>query len=169
MSTALPPKPRLLNTKRSRLAIVASQYNERFADGLVDSAIDELGEYLPQARVDLVRVPGAFEIPVAVKAILQLEEPSCVMALGVIIRGETAHAELVARSVTDGLQQLALQFNTPVIHEVLLLDDEDQAEERCLNEESNRGHEAARAAATMIEVFGELDRAGALRMHPSNA
>lgn len=169
MSLALPPKPRVFSTKRNKLAIVASKYNEVYTDALVDHVIDELGDYLPQARVDLVRVPGAFEIPVTVKALLELEEPICVIALGVIIRGETAHADLVAATVTESLQQLALEYKTPVIHEVLLCNDEAQAHVRCLGEEMNRGVEAARAAAAMVEVFSELDRGGSLRMHPSNA
>ena len=168
MSLALPPKPRLINTKRNKLAIVAAKYNEAYTDALVDNVIDELGEYLPQARVDLVRVPGAFEIPVAVKALLELEQPVWIIALGVLIRGETAHADLVAGSVTDALQNLALEYKTPVIHDVLLVADEAQAQARCLGEEMNRGVEAARAAVAMVEVFGELDRGGSLRMHPSN-
>ena len=168
MSLALPPKPRVLNTKGKKLAIVASKYNEVYSDALVDHVIEELADYLPQARVDLIRVPGAFEIPVAVKALLELEAPICVIALGVIIRGETAHADLVASSVTDALQQLALEYNTPIIHEVLLVEDEAQAHVRCLGEEMNRGIEAARAAAAMVEVFSELDRSGSLRMLPSN-
>ena len=168
MSLALPPKPRVINTKGKKLAIVASKYNEVYSDALVDHVIEELVDYLPQARVDLIRVPGAFEIPVAVKALLELEAPICVIALGVIIRGETAHADLVASSVTDALQQLALEYNTPIIHEVLLVEDEAQAHVRCLGEEMNRGIEAARAAAAMVEVFSELDRSGSLRMLPSN-
>ena len=168
MSSELPRKPRVFNTKRSRLAIVASNYNERYADALVDSVIDELGDFLPQARVDLVRVPGAFEIPVAVRALLDLEQPTCVIALGVLIRGETRHADLVATSVCDTLQRMAVESRTPIINEVLLLDNEEQAKLRCLDEDRNRGIEAARAAAAMVEVFGELDRGGNLRMHPSN-
>lgn len=168
MSLALPPKPRVFSNKRNKLAIVASKYNEVYADALVDSVIDELGDLLPQARVDLIRVPGAFEIPVTVKALLELEEPICVIALGVIIRGETTHADLVAGTVTEALQQLALDYKTPIIHEVLLCNDEAQAQARCQGEEKNRGTDAARAAAAMIEVFAELDRGGSLRMHPSN-
>jgi len=167
MSSELPRKPRVFNSKRTRLAIVASSFNERYTDALVDAVIDELGDYLPQARVDLVRVPGAFEIPVTVKAILELEEPTCVIALGVIIQGDTKHADLVGESVTSALQQIALEHRTPVIHEVLLLDNEEQAKERCLHPDRNRGIDAARAAAAMVEVFHELDRTGSLRMHPS--
>ena len=159
----------MLGSKRTRLAIVASKYNERYTDALVDAVIDELGDYLPQARVDLIRVPGAFEIPVTVKALVSLEAPSIVIALGVIVKGATAHADLVAQSVTDALQQIALQTMVPIIHEVLLVENEEQAAERCLGQDMNRGIEAARAAAAMVEVFSEIDRAGTLRMHPSSA
>lgn len=167
MSQALPPKPRVIATKQNPLAIVASKYNDSYTDALVDSTIEELAEYLPHARVDLIRVPGAFEIPVVVKTLLEQESPICVIALGVLIRGQTEHADMVAHSVTDALQRLAIEFRTPIIHEVLLLNDEAQAEERCVGKEQNRGIEAARAAASMVEVFTELERSGSIRMHPS--
>ena len=169
MSQALPRKPRILQTKAGKLAIVASKYNETYSDSLVEHVISELSEYLPEARVDLVRVPGAFEIPVAIKALLELEKPICVSALGVIIRGDPSHADLVARNVTDALQQLALEYRTPVIHEVLLVEDEAQAHMRCIGDKMNRGIEAARTAASMIDVFSELDSKGVLRFQPKNA
>ncbi len=157
MSSALPPKPRIIGPK-VRVCIVASKYNEQFTDALVENTIEELGELIPQGRVDLIRVPGAFEIPVMVASILEREPPACVIALGVIIRGATEHAEMVASSVTDSLQQLAIQSLRPVIHEVLLVADEKQAYARCIGAQLNRGREAARAAASMIDIFQELDR-----------
>ncbi len=157
MSTALPPKPRIVGPK-VRICIVASKYNEQFTDALVENAIEELGELVPQGRVDLIRVPGAFEIPVMVASILDRDPPACVIALGVIIQGATDHADLVASSVTYTLQQLAVQSMRPVIHEVLLVADEKQAYARCIGAQLNRGREAARAAASMIDVFQELDR-----------
>jgi len=169
MSLEISRKPRIFNAKHNKLAIVASKYNEVYSDGLVDNAIEELSELLPQARVDLIRVPGAFEIPVVIKSLLELEQPICAIALGVIIQGETAHADLVARSVTDALQQLALDYTTPVIHEVLLVADEAQAHVRCLGDELNRGTEAARAATAMVEIFSELDRGKSLRTQPRDA
>ena len=168
MSQALPRKPRILHSKAGKLAIVASKYNELYSDSLVENAIHELSELLPQSRVDLVRVPGAFEIPVTVKALMELEMPICVVALGVIIRGETSHADLVARNVTDSLQQLALEYRTPVIHEVLLVEDEAQAHLRCIGDKMNRGVEAARTAASMVDVLSELDRSGSLRNSTKN-
>lgn len=157
MSSALPPKPRVIGPK-VRICIVASKYNEQFTDALVDNAIEELGELVPQGRVDLIRVPGAFEIPGMVASILDREAPACIIALGLIIRGSTDHADLVARSVTDSLQQLAIQHLRPVIHEVLLVEDEKQAYARCIGAQLNRGKEAARAAASMIDIYQELDR-----------
>jgi 6,7-dimethyl-8-ribityllumazine synthase len=157
MSSALPPKPRIIGPK-VRICIVASKYNEQFTDALVQNAIDELGELVPQGRVDLIRVPGAFEIPVMVASVLERDPPACVIALGLIIRGSTEHGDLVASSVTNALQELALRSLRPVIHEVLLVDDEKQAYARCIGAQLNRGKEAARAAASMIDIFQELDR-----------
>ena len=105
MSSALHPKPRIIGPK-VRICIVASKYNEQFTDALVENAIEELGELVPQGRVDLIRVPGAFEIPVMIASILERDPPACVIALGLIIRGSTEHADLVGRCVTDALQQL---------------------------------------------------------------
>jgi len=157
MSSILPPRPRHLGAK-VRICIVASKYNQEFTDALVENAIDELSELMPQSRVDLIRVPGAFEIPVTVANILNRELPVCVIALGLIIRGATAHADLVAESVTSSLQQLAVTHRVPIIHEVLLVDDEKQAYARCIGANINRGREAARAATSMVDVFQELDR-----------
>jgi 6,7-dimethyl-8-ribityllumazine synthase len=157
MSSALPPKPRIVGPK-VRICIVASKYNEQFTDALVENAIEELGELVPQGRVDLIRVPGAFEIPVMIATVLDRDPPACVIALGVIIRGSTEHADLVAGSVTTSLQQLAVESMRPIIHEVLLVADEKQAYARCIGAQLNRGREAARAAASMIDVFQELER-----------
>lgn len=168
MSSALPPKPRIVGPK-VRICIVASKYNEQFTDALVQNTIEELGELVPQGRIDLIRVPGAFEIPVMIASVLDREPPACVIALGVIIRGATEHADMVASSVTYTLQQIAVQSMRPVIHEVLLLADEKQAYARCIGAQLNRGREAARAAASMIDVFQELDRSmprnGPLKKH----
>lgn len=157
MSTALQPKPRIIGHK-VRICIVASKYNEKFTDALVENAIEELGELIPMARIDLIRVPGAFEVPVAVATVLDREEVNCIIALGLIIRGETQHADLVAGCVTDALQRLAVDFRIPVIHEVLLVENEKQAYSRCLAASKNRGREAARAAAGIIDVFAEIEK-----------
>ena len=157
MSTALPPKPRTVASRR-RVCVVASQYNEQFTDALLDNAVDELSELFPQSSIEIARVSGAFEIPVVVKTLAQTNAPDCIIALGVIIRGDTQHADLVASSVTDALQQIAVTEGVPVIHEVLLVDDEKQAFSRCIGESKNRGREAAQAALSVVEVMKELKR-----------
>jgi 6,7-dimethyl-8-ribityllumazine synthase len=79
-----------------------------------------------------------------------------VIALGVILRGATEHGDLVGASVTDALQRMSVAHCTPIVHEVLLLDNEDQARERCLGDRINRGTEAARVAVNMVQLFEKL-------------
>ena len=125
---------------------------------MVENTLEEISQLVPQARIDLIRVPGAFEIPVVVSAVMEREAPVCVIALGLIIRGATQHGDLVARAVTDALMRISLETKRPEIHEVVIVDDEKQAYARCIAPALNRGREAARAAAAMVDVFMELDR-----------
>ena len=167
MSKVLPPRPRSLNHKTS-ISIVAAQYNEEFTDPLVENTHQELTELTTNASIDLIRVPGAFEIPATIEAIMRHEKPDCVIALGLIIRGQTAHGDMVAESVTHALQQIAIKHAIPVIHEVILVSDEKQAYARCIGTKLNRGREAARAAVNIIDTFHQLKRT-TTRVSPSNA
>ena len=145
----------MIGSKRS-FAIVASQYNQRYVEGLIKGAQKELAELSPSSTVIVKEVPGAFEIPVVTQQVLLSGSVSAVLALGVVIRGETRHAELIGRAVSDSLQRLSLEHRTPVIHEVLLVDNEEQAAARCLKPEHNRGIEAARAAVQTLQVLDDL-------------
>ena len=158
MSQFAPSRPRPLDTPVS-IAIVASMYNNQFVQGLVNAAAAELEDLAPQATVDVYRVPGAFEIPVTTELVLRGSEPDAVITLGVIIRGSTQHADLVGSSVTQALQDMAVKHCVPVVHEVLLVDDAEQAEARCLGTTINRGTEAARVCVQMINLFAKM-RAG---------
>lgn len=170
MSAIIPPQPRVLSTSKMRISIVASKFNEEFTDALVENTVDEIGALIDKPKVDLVRVPGAFEIPVVAKAIIEEEKPDCIIALGCIIRGGTSHADLVATAVTNSLMQLSMDTTTPVIHEVLLVEDEKQAYARCIGKKLNRGREAARSAVHVIDVINEITRLNqSLRLHPSKA
>ncbi|HEY5812315.1 MAG TPA: 6,7-dimethyl-8-ribityllumazine synthase [Terrimicrobiaceae bacterium] len=137
-------------------AIVASQYNNTYVQPLVDSATSELSELEPGAQVQVVRVPGAFEIPLAVKLVALQGKFDAILALGVVLQGETAHAELIAWTVTSALMQLGLEFKVPVIHEVLFLKNEEQAKARCLGAKLNRGIEAARAGVVSARTLREF-------------
>lgn len=156
--TELPSRPDAFSGRR-HVAIVASLYNDHYVDGLLENCMDELHELVPHAARSVYRVPGAFEIPVAVAEVLASRAPDVVIALGVIIQGATAHADLVAEAVTASLQRQAVDARVPVIHEVLLVQSADQAEERTRQPRLNRGREAARAAVNMLELFTQL-RAG---------
>jgi len=141
---------------KRRFTIVASQFNARYVQGLVNHATEELRELVSGAVLTLHQVPGAFEIPIVVREIARQERADAIMAIGVIIRGSTAHAEHLSHSVTNALQQIALEFGVPVINAVLSLENEDQARERCLEKKINRGIEAARAAVQIANVMAEL-------------
>ncbi len=147
-------KARRVRARGGRFAVIASRYNPRYADALVRAARETLRA--AGAAVQVVRVPGAFEIP-AVAARLARTAPryDALICLGVVIRGETAHADLIGRAVTDALARLQVEHALPVIHEVLLLDNEAQARARCLGR-LNRGREAAETALAMAAVMRRL-------------
>ena len=147
--------PRQVGIRR-RFAIVASQYNGEFVQGLVDHAVSELRALSSNAHIDLYQVPGAFEIPVVVQELARQKRADAILALGAIIQGKTGHAEHLSRSVTDALQRIATENGIPVINAVLSLKTETQARERCLEEEMNRGTEAARAAFQMANLLADL-------------
>ena len=155
MSKLAPPRPRTAKGKK-HFALVASLFNRPYVQGLVDHALAELRSISPGANISVHQVPGAFEIPVVVREIALKKNAQAILALGVILQGKTSHAEHLARSVTDALQQIAIEHGVPVINAVLSLETEAQARERCLGSEINRGTEAARAAVSVCEVMGNL-------------
>ena len=155
MAKSAPPPPRVAKTKRT-FHIVASRYNAPYVDGLVDHATKELHRLVTGATISLHRVPGSFEIPVIVRELATQNKADAIIACGVILQGETNHAQNLSRSVTDALQRIAIERGVPVINVVLSFDSENQARARCLENEINRGTEAARAAVEIANVLSEL-------------
>ena len=137
----------------TRVAIVASRYNARYGNSMLRAAKAELAK--AKVAAEVVRVPGAFEIPAVASALARrLTNPiDAILCLGVILRGETTHAENIGQAVTGALAQLQVEHSLPVIHEVLLLENVQQARERCLDARHNRGIEAARTAIEMTRVM----------------
>jgi 6,7-dimethyl-8-ribityllumazine synthase len=163
-------KARTFHAGDARFAIVASQYNERYVEAMLDAAQVELKQAGAKA-VQVVRVPGAYEIPVVAARLARAgrsgaalkprsqrgEHPFCaIICLGVILRGETVHAAHIGEAVSRALMEIQLRYEVPVIHEVLLLENEKQARARCLDPKRNRGREAAQTALAMAQVMGEL-------------
>ena len=159
MSNLSPPRPRTVGTavgSKRHFPIVASQFNSTYVQGLIDHATAELRTLIPGSTTSLLQVPGAFEIPLVVREIALQKRGDAIIAIGVILKGKTDHAENLSRSVTDALQQIAVAHGVPVINAVLSFDDETQARERCLENEINRGTEAARAAVEISNVISKL-------------
>src|SRR5438477_3829522 len=159
MSNLSPPRARTVGTAvggKRHIPNVAGQFNSTCVQALIDHATAELRTLSPSATTSLLKVPGAFEIPLVVREIALQKRGDAIIAIGVILKGKTDHAENLSRSVTDALQQIAVAHGVPVINAVLSFDDETQARERCLENEINRGTEAARAAVEISNVISKL-------------
>ena len=155
MSKASPSPPGIAKTRRT-FHIVASRFNAQYVDGLVDHVTEELHTIAPQSTISVHRVPGSFEIPVVARELAIQNQADAIIACGVILQGETNHAQNLSRSVTDALQRLAIEHGVPVINAVLSFDNENQARARCLENKINRGTEAARAAVEIANVLSEV-------------
>jgi 6,7-dimethyl-8-ribityllumazine synthase len=140
-----------------RVAIVASRFNSFIVDRLYDGATKSLEAHgVSKDAITVVKVPGAFEIPVAVEALLDKNEYDAIITLGAIIRGETPHFDFIANECTHGISQLAMNSGVPIIFGVLTVDNTEQAMDRAGDEESNKGYEAATAALEMISVLSQI-------------
>ncbi len=159
MSTELPGKVQSVKLSQ-KVVIVAATYNEMYTSALLENCLAELQECAPFLNVEVVRVPGSLEVPVMVKRAICKpvhREPALVIALGVILRGSTAHADLIGTAITNQLLGIACETMVPVVDEVLLLDNEQQAFARCIAASLNRGREAARTALNMLNVLREQE------------
>jgi 6,7-dimethyl-8-ribityllumazine synthase len=155
MSKSTPSRPPIDKAKRT-FHIVASRFNAQYVDGLIDHVTEELGALAPHGTILLRRVPGSFEIPVVAREVAIQNKADAIIACGVILQGETNHAQNLSRSVTDALQRIAIERGVPVINVVLSFDNENQARARCLENKINRGTEAARAAVEIANVLSDI-------------
>ena len=137
---------------RYRFAIVASEYNSVVMDRLIEGAKRALKDYEEPA---IIRVPGSFEIPLAVKRAALSKKYDGIVALGCVLRGETPHLEYISGVVSNGLGQVALETGIPIGFGVLTVDTVQQAMDRS-GESGNKGFEAAVAALEMINVLRQI-------------
>lgn len=144
-------------TRPGHFAIVASKFNAEYVDSMLNAAREVLSKARAKS-IEIIRVPGAFEIPVVAARMVKQREPrySAVICMGVIMRGETTHAQHIAESVSLVLAQLQTAHLVPVINGVYLFENHAQARTRCLDPKYNRGIELANAALAMTQVMRDL-------------
>lgn len=141
-----------------RIAVVASRFNETITRPLADGALDALLKHgVPFDDIDVIWVPGAWELPIAVRRVLTTERYDAIVALGAVIRGNTPHFEYVAGEASRGLMQISLEFDVPVGFGLLTCDDMAQAQARAGGMHGNKGWDAALAALEMIDVLDQTD------------
>lgn len=141
----------------ARFCLVAARFNEEICNNLVDGAIRTLTEHgIRESDIDLVRVPGAFELPLAVQQIAKAGEYDGIIAVATIIRGGTPHFEFVSTSCTDGLTRIALDYEVPLGFCVLTTDDVKQAVDRSGDNDENKGREAALATLEMVSLLRDM-------------
>jgi 6,7-dimethyl-8-ribityllumazine synthase len=146
-----------LGGQGSRFAIVAGRFNSFIVDHLVKGAVDTLQRHGVEAKaIDLVQVPGAFEIPLAAQRLAATKQYDAIIALGCVIRGATPHFEYVAGECAKGIAAVALKFDLPVAFGVLTVDTLEQAVERAGTKAGNKGAEAAVSALEMASLLKRL-------------
>jgi 6,7-dimethyl-8-ribityllumazine synthase len=134
------------------VGVVVSRFNGEISNRLLESALEALAAAgVSEARITVMPVPGAFELPIGAMALAKTRRYSCVIALGCVIRGETAHFDLVAGEAASGLQLAGLETGVPVAFGVLTVDTVEQAEARV-----DKGAEAVRAALEMADLFSQV-------------
>jgi 6,7-dimethyl-8-ribityllumazine synthase len=146
-----------LLARGARFGIVLSRFNDFIGERLLHGAIDTLERHGADAsQLEVVRVPGAFEMPLAAKLMAASKNYDALIALGAVIRGETPHFEYVAGGCVTGLSEVSLEFNMPLGFGVLTVDSLEQAIERAGSKAGNKGADAARAAIEMLNLVKQL-------------
>jgi 6,7-dimethyl-8-ribityllumazine synthase len=147
-----------LTVEGSKFCLVASRFNSFIVEQLEGGAIDTLIRHGANKNdIDLVKAPGAFELPMVVQKIAAMKKYDAIIAVGAVIRGGTPHFEYVAGECVKGLAQISLQYDVPVSFGVLTVDTIEQAIERAGTKAGNKGGEAAMSAIEMVNLFNNLE------------
>ena len=146
-----------VRAKGMRFGIVTSRFNDSISSKLVDGAIDALMRTGADAKdIEIIKVPGAFEIPLAAKKIAQSRKYSAIICTAVLIRGATPHFDHISAEVTKGIASVALETGIPIEFGVVTADTVEQAIERAGAKSGNRGWDAAVSAVEMVDLFERL-------------
>ena len=143
-----------------RFALIASRFNDFITDRLLSGAVDALiRSGAADSDIDIVKVPGSFEIPLIAKKMAEKGTYNAVVCLGAVIRGATPHFEYVAAEVTKGIAMVSLDASIPVIYGIITADTIEQAIERAGTKAGNKGSSAAVAAVEMANLIENIDQA----------
>ncbi len=143
-----------LVAENEKFCIILSRFNDFIGSKLLAGALDELKRHgVSDDNIEVVRVPGAFEIPVAAQKLAKTGKYNAIIALGAVIKGATAHFDYVSAEVAKGIAQVSLQTEIPVIFGVLTTDNIEQAIERAGTKAGNKGADAAKSAIEMANLF----------------
>ena len=147
-----------LNGAGRRIAVIASRFNEDIVKKLVDGALEALVKHgVLYDDIDVVWVPGAWELPMAARSILATERYDGLVAVGAVIRGDTAHFDYIAGEASRGLADASVDTETPIGFGVLTCDNDEQAEARAGGAHGNKGWDAALATLEMVDLLNRLD------------
>ena len=146
-----------LQAKGLKFAIVVSRFNDFITNKLLDGAVDALIRHgAVDQNVEIIKVPGAFEIPLAAKILAEKKKYSAIICLGTIIRGATSHFEYVAAEATKGIASASLETGIPISFGILTTDSIEQAVERAGSKSGNKGWDAALVAIEMAQLLKKL-------------
>jgi 6,7-dimethyl-8-ribityllumazine synthase len=156
------PMPNIIEGKITaegcRFAVIVSRFNDFISSKLVEGAMDALLRHgADEEQISLVKVPGAFEIPVAAKRLADTGNYDAIICLGAVIRGATSHFDYVAAEVSKGIAVIALETGIPVTFGVLTTENLEQAIERAGSKSGNKGWDAAVAAMEMVSLFKAME------------
>jgi len=145
------------NAKGLRFGIIVSRFNDFVTSKLLDGALSAFKENgVDEDDLEVIRVPGAFEIPQAAKKLCSSREFDAVICLGAVIKGETPHFEYISAETSRGIGQVGLEFNLPVLFGVLTTNTLEQAVARTGDDSSNKGRETALAAVEMANLYRKI-------------
>jgi len=141
----------------AKFTIIVSRFNSFITDRLLAGALDALKRSgVAEANIEIVRVPGSWELPITAKVIAEKKKPAAIIALGAVIRGDTPHFDHVANQASNGLSMVALETKVPVAFGVLTTNTVEQAIDRAGGKSGNKGYDAAITAIEMVNVLEHL-------------
>lgn len=147
----------LLQVRGARVALLVARFNSFVVESLLSGAVDCLKRHGAEEKdLTIIRVPGAFEMPLIAKQLATSKKYDAIIALGAVIRGGTPHFEYVAGECTKGLASVGMEFNLPIAFGVLTVDSIEQAIERAGTKAGNKGVEAAMSAIEMLDLIKKL-------------